>query len=82
MPQFALFGASGQTGGPIAQALHEAGLSYRVVARNRDALQAAFGHDPMAEIVTWNPDDAQSVKAAASQSAASRTRSWRRRSMQ
>ena len=66
MPSFALFGASGQTGRPIAQALRSAGLPYRVVARNRTALEAEFGSDPLAEITTWNPDDAQSVRSAAS----------------
>lgn len=66
MPSFALFGASGQTGGPIAKALRNAGEPYRVVARNRAALEAAFGSDPLAEIATWNPEDAQSVHAAAS----------------
>ncbi len=65
MPAFALFGASGQTGAPIAKALHDAGHRYRVVARNRQALEAEFGSDPLAEILTWNPDDPQSVRAAA-----------------
>lgn len=65
-PLFALFGASGQTGGPIAKALHDAGLAYRAVGRSRDVLDAEFGADPLAEIVTWNPDDPSSVKAAAS----------------
>ena len=65
MPSFAIFGASGQTGSPIAKALHDAGLPYRAVARNRGALEAEFGQDSLAEIVTWNPDDPQSVKAAA-----------------
>ncbi len=65
MPSFALVGASGQTGGPIAKALHDAGIQYRAVARNRKALEAEFGDDPLAEIVTWNPDDPQSVKSAA-----------------
>lgn len=66
MPSFALFGASGQTGGPIAKALHDAGFAYRVVARDRGALEAGFGNDPLAEIVTWNPDQPESVRAAAS----------------
>ena len=34
-------------------------------AESRDALAAAFGADPLAEIVTWNPDDPASVQAAA-----------------
>jgi nucleoside-diphosphate-sugar epimerase len=65
MPSFAVFGATGQTGGPIAKALRDAGVPYRAVARNRAALETRFADDPLAEIVTWNPDEPESVKAAA-----------------
>jgi nucleoside-diphosphate-sugar epimerase len=36
------------------------------VGRSRKTLEAEFGHDPLAEIVTWNPEDPGSVRAAAS----------------
>jgi uncharacterized protein YbjT (DUF2867 family) len=65
MPSFAVFGATGQTGGPIAKALRDAGVPYRAVARDRAALETRFADDPQAEIVTWNPDEPESVKAAA-----------------
>jgi nucleoside-diphosphate-sugar epimerase len=45
--------------------LRQAGRPYRVVGRSRAPLTESFGHDPMAEIVTWNPDDPASVRAAA-----------------
>jgi nucleoside-diphosphate-sugar epimerase len=35
-----------------------------VVGRSREPLEAAFGHDPHAQIVTWNPDDPESIRAA------------------
>ncbi len=60
-----LFGAAGAAGQSIAAALSAAGRDYRVVGRSRAPLEAAFGHDPHAEIVTWNPDDPASVSAAA-----------------
>jgi nucleoside-diphosphate-sugar epimerase len=60
-----LFGAAGAAGQSIAAALSAAGLDYRVVGRSRQALEAAFGHDPHAQIVTWNPDDPASIRAAA-----------------
>ena len=65
MSTLALFGASGATGTVIAQALDAAGISYRVVGRSRAALEKTFGASPLAEIVTWNPDDPASVRAAA-----------------
>jgi nucleoside-diphosphate-sugar epimerase len=61
----ALFGAAGAIGGSIAAALRDEGRPYRVVGRNRAELEAKFGSDPLAEIVTWNPDEAASVRAAA-----------------
>jgi nucleoside-diphosphate-sugar epimerase len=60
----ALFGAAGAIGGSIADALRAAGRRYRVVGRSRAALESAYGRDSLAEIVTWNPDDAASVRAA------------------
>ncbi len=60
-----LFGAAGAAGQSIAAALSAAGRQYRVVGRSREPLEEAFGHDPHAEIVTWNPDDPASIRAAA-----------------
>jgi nucleoside-diphosphate-sugar epimerase len=65
MRKFALFGAAGAIGNSIAAALREMQQPYRVVGRSRDTLQRDFGFDPLAEIVTWNPDDPASVIAAA-----------------
>ena len=65
MTKFALFGAAGAIGNSIASALAAAGQSYRVVGRDAARLQRDFGADPLAEIVTWNPDVPASVQAAA-----------------
>jgi nucleoside-diphosphate-sugar epimerase len=65
MGKVALFGAAGAIGTSIATALHDNHREYRVVGRSRDALQRTFGSDPLAEIVTWNPDDPASVRKAA-----------------
>jgi nucleoside-diphosphate-sugar epimerase len=64
--QIGLFGAAGAAGRSIAHALSTAGRRYRVIGRGRQALQASFGRDPLAEVVTWNPDDPASIAAAAS----------------
>ena len=64
-PKVALFGAAGAIGQSIASALHRAGRRYRVVGRSRESLVQSFGQDPLAEIATWNPDDPESVRAAA-----------------
>jgi len=64
MSRITLLGASGAMGKSIADALRNAGEPYRVVARSRSALQAAFASDPQAEIVTWDPDNPESVRAA------------------
>ena len=61
----ALFGAAGAIGQSVAGALRKAGHPYRVVGRSRGPLEKEFGSDPLAEIVTWNPDDPDSVRAAA-----------------
>jgi nucleoside-diphosphate-sugar epimerase len=66
MSKIALFGAAGAMGQSIAHALREEGTPYRVVGRSRASLEAAFGGDPLAEIVTWNPDDEATIRAAAS----------------
>jgi nucleoside-diphosphate-sugar epimerase len=60
----ALFGAAGAIGNSIAAALRGQGQSYRVVGRNRAELEKSFRSDPLAEIVTWNPDDPASVREA------------------
>jgi len=65
MSKIALFGAAGAIGQSIATALRAQGRAYRVVGRNEASLAKAFGADPLAEIVTWNPDSPDSVKAAA-----------------
>ena len=65
MTKIALFGAAGAIGQSIAQALSAAGQPYRVVGRSEASLRKTFGADPLAEIVTWNPDDPASVRAAA-----------------
>ncbi len=62
--KIALFGAAGAIGNSIATALREQKQPYRVVGRNRAELEKSFGSDPRAEIVTWNPDDPASVRAA------------------
>lgn len=65
MDRVALFGAAGAIGGSIAAELRRKNQPYRVVGRGRTELEGAFGSDPNAEIVTWNPDDPASVRAAA-----------------
>jgi uncharacterized protein YbjT (DUF2867 family) len=63
--KIALFGAAGAIGQSIAAALRQAGRPYRVVGRTRASLTQSFGHDPLAEVVAWNPNDPESVRAAA-----------------
>ncbi len=65
MGKVALWGANGVIGHGVARILRAAGRPYRVVGRSRAALEQSFGSDPLAEIVTWDPDDAASVRAAA-----------------
>jgi len=65
MTTIALFGAAGVIGQSIAAAIGANGQPYRVVGRTEASLRKAFGNDPLAEIVTWNPDSPASVKAAA-----------------
>jgi len=63
--RIALFGAAGAIGQSIAEALRKAGRPYRVVGRSQASLTRSFGHDRLAEVVAWNPDDPESVRAAA-----------------
>ncbi|MFJ3313768.1 NAD-dependent epimerase/dehydratase family protein [Herbaspirillum huttiense] len=65
MSRIALFGAAGAIGQSIASAISAQGLPYRVVGRNEASLRKAFGTDPLAEIVSWNPYSPASVEAAA-----------------
>ncbi|WP_224366486.1 NAD-dependent epimerase/dehydratase family protein [Hyalangium versicolor] len=65
MGTVALFGAAGAIGQSVASALRASGRPYRVVGRSKGSLQKEFGADPLAEIVTWNPDEPASVRAAA-----------------
>jgi nucleoside-diphosphate-sugar epimerase len=65
MSRIALFGAAGAIGQSVAAALRAAGRPYRVVGRNEGSLRQAFGADPLAQIVTWNPDSPASLRAAA-----------------
>jgi len=64
MPKVALLGAAGVIGQSIAAALRGKREPYRVVGRNEASLRDAFGGDPLAEIVTWNMDSADSMRAA------------------
>jgi nucleoside-diphosphate-sugar epimerase len=64
MDKIALVGAAGAIGKTIASALRSQGQAYRVIGRNRVNLEKSFADDPLAEIVTWNPDDAASVRSA------------------
>jgi nucleoside-diphosphate-sugar epimerase len=63
--KIALFGAAGAIGQSVAAALHRHGRPYRVVGRSQGPLTQSFGHDPLAEIVAWNPDAPESVRSAA-----------------
>ncbi|MDY7230532.1 NAD-dependent epimerase/dehydratase family protein [Hyalangium rubrum] len=65
MGKIALFGAAGAIGSSVADALRSQGRPYRVVGRSQASLEASFGSDPLAEIVTWNPEEPASVQAAA-----------------
>jgi nucleoside-diphosphate-sugar epimerase len=65
MATVALFGAAGAIGRSIAGALRSQNEPYRVVGRSEASLRKTFGDDPLAEIVTWNPDSPESVRAAA-----------------
>ncbi|GGP24964.1 NAD-dependent epimerase/dehydratase family protein [Silvimonas amylolytica] len=64
MEKIALVGATGAMGHSIGNALAQTGQPWRAIARSQSALQQQFGADPRVECVTWNPDDAPSIKAA------------------
>lgn len=64
MSKVALLGAAGATGKSIAAALRKEGAAFRVIGRSAEALEGAFGGDPLAELRTWNPDDPASVRKA------------------
>lgn len=64
MSKVALFGATGVIARSVATALAGKGHSYRAVGRNEMTLRKAFGADPLAEIVTWDPDSPASVQVA------------------
>lgn len=65
MPNIALWGAVGAIGQSIASSLRSQGQAYRVVGRDAASLQQVFAADPLAECVTWNPDQSASIEAAA-----------------
>jgi nucleoside-diphosphate-sugar epimerase len=65
MGTIALWGANGAIGRSVASALRAQGRPYRVVGRSRERLERTYAADPLAEIITWNPDDPASVRAAA-----------------
>jgi nucleoside-diphosphate-sugar epimerase len=65
MAKIALFGAAGAIGHSLADTLRQRGENYRVVGRDRARLEKAFGSDPKAKIVTWDPDDPASIREAA-----------------
>jgi len=65
MEKIGLFGAAGASGQSVSAELRARRIPYRVVGRSRAPLQARFGADPLAEIVTWDPGNPESVRAAA-----------------
>jgi len=65
MAKIALFGAAGAVGRSLSDKLRQQNQPYRVVGRDRVRLERSFGDDPLAEIVTWNPEDPASVREAA-----------------
>ena len=64
MSKVALVGAAGAIGLSIAEALRAEGTPYRVIGRTEASLKRAFGGDPLAELRTWNPEDAASIREA------------------
>ncbi|HVP61421.1 MAG TPA: NAD-dependent epimerase/dehydratase family protein [Myxococcaceae bacterium] len=59
-----LVGAAGAMGQSVGQALAERGKAFRVIGRSAGALEASFGGMPRVERMTWDPEDAGSVRAA------------------
>jgi hypothetical protein len=62
MPLFALFGASGQTGRPIAQALRNAGLPYGL-PRTRRAISPLHALLPRIRATSYDDGIAQTLAA-------------------
>ncbi len=62
--KIALVGATGAIGKSAADALRQQGRRYRVIGRSQSSLRNQFGDDPLAEIVTWNPEDEQTIRQA------------------
>ena len=60
----ALIGASGSLGKAIASELSARSKLYRVIGRSETSLRSTFGHDPLAEVTLWNPDDPETVHTA------------------
>jgi nucleoside-diphosphate-sugar epimerase len=61
----AIFGAAGAIGQAVADEMERRFLSYRVVGRNRDKLEKAFGKHQHAEIFPADLSDLRSAGAAA-----------------
>jgi nucleoside-diphosphate-sugar epimerase len=64
MSMVALVGAGGAIGKSVAAALSAEGRRYRVIGRSHAGLIQAFGQDPLAEIMVWDPNDPASVRQA------------------
>ncbi len=60
----ALVGATGAIGKSVTDALRRQGRHYRVVGRSQSTLKQIFGDDPLAEVVTWDPNNEESIRAA------------------
>ena len=65
MTKVALFGAAGAIGKSIAAALSQHNMPYRVVGRSLERLEQNFAEDTNAELMTWNPDQPDSIIQAA-----------------
>ncbi|QNI35033.1 NAD-dependent epimerase/dehydratase family protein [Alloacidobacterium dinghuense] len=64
MESIALIGASGSLGKSIAAALSARSTRYRVIGRSESSLKVSFGADPLASLVSWNPDSPESIRRA------------------
>src|SRR5271170_1492298 len=64
MDRIALIGAAGAIGHSVAAALDREGRPYRVVGRNRAALESSFGKSKNTEITAWDPSDPATARAA------------------
>jgi nucleoside-diphosphate-sugar epimerase len=59
-----LLGATGAIGKSVAAALTAEGTPFRAIGRDETGLKKIYGGNPLAECITWNPDDAASVRRA------------------